>query len=151
MASQQSRPTPDKNNALHVAIYSDELSTRVWANYRNLNGGLHEGVYKAFHTNQDANVWGAVLFALRKLKRFQADYVFLYSNSGPLTHSLGQPLRLLDVGSGIPAEKLQIVWLVMIELNQYIQRSGFICTTGWNCVYVPETSIGKAKALTIAG
>lgn len=146
MGSQQSRPTPDKNNALHVAIYSDEISTRVWANYRNPNGGLHEGVYKAFHTNQDANVWGAVLFALRKLQRFQVDYVFLYSNSGPLTHSLGVPLRLLDVGSGIPAEKLQIVWLTVIELSKYLQKSG-----GWNCVYVPETSIGKAKALTIAG
>lgn len=110
---------PDVANAYHIAIYSDELVIKTMANRRTNDGVMHASAYKSIHAKVNANVWQVLLYTLRRLRKSNVAYIFIYSNDKAL-----DGLKLGTVKS--KKDKLaQIKSAVMCELFRYAQRGGW--------------------------
>lgn len=109
----------DVANAYHIAIYSDELVIKTMANRRTNDGVMHASAYKSIHAKVNANVWQVLLYTLRRLRKSNVAYIFIYSNDKAL-----DGLKLGTVKS--KKDKLaQTKSAVMCELFRYAQRGGW--------------------------
>ena len=115
-------------NAMHIAIYTDDLNIKVMVNRRMSDGTMHKGVYRSLHNRVQANVFDVLLYTLRHLKKMAVQYVFIYSNCADLEalrpiakDENGAPVRANDKKDPLILSKSG----VLCELAQYRERGAW--------------------------
>lgn len=118
------------NEAIYLALYSDGLTIKIWANYRSASGEVKEGIYKAIVALVDADIVQVLRLVMHKLEILKAKYLFIYSND--------QWLNFLTPLRPVTEQHFCIVH----NLTRYIARNG-----GWDFFLVEPEAIKKAKEL----
>lgn len=123
------RPQSQQNDAIYLALYTDDLYVKIWANYRSASGEMKEGIYKAILLKNHPVVV-ILRLIMRKLEVLKAKYLFIYSNDESL--SFLSPLK----------PKTHQDFLCTADLTKFLVRNG-----GWNFFSVQPEAIQKAANL----
>lgn len=109
------------SNALHIALYSDELLTKVRVNWRTSDGVLHQGIYRAIHTKEQGNFFQVLYYTLWRMRKRRAKFIFIYSNDSAL-----DKLRPGENNAITKRDKHgQVKSAIKVELFNYAQGGGW--------------------------